>query len=156
MTSFDRLLGYSTLLRALFSATTLAAQTWLQNQPARLRAETIGPKRALFNETLAPRATGINASPSGAVAMRFLLLALVTLSPLAGAAPTASLDDPVARAALPEFRFIPAADPASLAPAAPDHADSKTWPRSQGDNASRRYSALTQITRENIKDLAPA
>lgn len=88
--------------------------------------------------------------------MRFRLLALVTLSPLAGAAPTASLDDPVARAALPEFRFIPAADPASLAPAAPDHADSKTWPRSQGDNASRRYSALTQITRENIKDLAPA
>ncbi len=156
MTSFVRLLGYSTPLRALFLATPLAAQTWLQYQPARLRAETIATKRAQFNETLAPCATDINAGPSGTVAMRFLLLALVALPPLAGAAPTASLDDPVARAALPEFRFIPAADPASLAPAAPDHAGSKTWPRSQGDNASRRYSALTQITRENIKDLAPA
>jgi len=88
--------------------------------------------------------------------MRFRLPLLFALAPLAVATPIIPLEDPVARAALPEFQFIPAAAPASLAPAAPDLADLKTWPRSQGDNASRRYSALTQITRENIKDLALA
>ncbi|MEY2879216.1 MAG: hypothetical protein RLZZ15_1596 [Verrucomicrobiota bacterium] len=88
----------------------------------------------------------------------FLLPFLLTsLSPLhAGAPAPAPLDDPAARAALPEFQFIPAAAPGALTPAAPDSADLRTWPRSQGDAASRRYSALTQITRVNVKDLAIA
>jgi hypothetical protein len=53
MTSFVRLLGYSALLLALFLATALAAQSWLQNQTDRLRAEAIEAKRAQFNKTLA-------------------------------------------------------------------------------------------------------
>ena len=53
MTSFVRLLGYSALLLALFLATALAAQTWLQNQTDRLRAEAIETKHAQFNKTLA-------------------------------------------------------------------------------------------------------
>lgn len=88
--------------------------------------------------------------------MRLRLLFLFALPSLAVAAPAIPLEDPAARAALPEFQFIPAAASASLTPAAPDSADLKSWPRSQGDNASRRYSALNQITRANIKDLAPA
>lgn len=74
------------------------------------------------------------------------------------AAPTVdTIEDPAARAALPEFQYLPAAKPADLAPASPlDLAPFATWPRSQGDNGSRRYSTLAQITRANVKDLAVA
>lgn len=82
----------------------------------------------------------------------FLLGLVVRAAPLSAV----PLDDPADRAALPEFQIIPAPGAASLTPAAPDSANLKTWPRSQGDNGSRRYSALTQINRANIKDLAPA
>lgn len=69
----------------------------------------------------------------------------------------ATLEDPVARAALPEIRIIPAATPEELSPAKPVPIGLfNFWPRSQGDNGSRRYSALKQINKENVKDLEVA
>jgi len=53
MTSLVRLLGYAALLLVVFLATALAAQTWLQNQTDRLRAEAIDAKRLQFQKTLA-------------------------------------------------------------------------------------------------------
>ena len=84
---------------------------------------------------------------------RLLFLLPVCLSPTLPAAP-APVEDAAARAALPEFTYIPAAKPETLTPAAPvDPEIFRGWPRSQGDNGSRRYSALTQITRENVRSL---
>lgn len=66
-------------------------------------------------------------------------------------------EDAAARAALPEFTFIPAARAEELTPAQePDPALFRTWHRSQGDDGSRRYSALTQINRDTIHRLAVA
>ncbi len=77
--------------------------------------------------------------------------------PPASAVPTSTVEDAGARAALPEFRIIPAAKSSELTPAAPlDLAPFATWPRSQGDNGSRRYSSLDQITRANVKNLEVA
>lgn len=68
-----------------------------------------------------------------------------------------AVEDPGARAALPEFRTIPAALPEELTPAtAVDPKNFERWTRSQGDNGARRYSALTQITKENVRDLEVA
>lgn len=53
MISLVRLLGYAALLLVVFLATALAAQTWLQNQTDRLRAEAIDAKRLQFQKTLA-------------------------------------------------------------------------------------------------------
>lgn len=89
-----------------------------------------------------------------------LILLLATLAIgrlLAASTPPNPLDDPAARAALPEFQVIPAALPHELTPAAEvDAAQFSRWPRSQGDNGSRRYSALTQINRANVHRLVPA
>ena len=77
--------------------------------------------------------------------------------PAAASAASASLEDPHARAALPEFKTIPAAKPGELTPAAGvDPEQFGRWNRSQGDNGARRYSALKQITRENVHDLEVA
>ncbi len=88
-----------------------------------------------------------------------LLVALATVA-LRAAAPSAKpLDDPAARAALPEFQTIPAATPAELTPTLDPAATSPQfshWTRSHGDNGSRRYSALRQITKDNVSRLAPA
>src|SRR5262245_12506198 len=66
-------------------------------------------------------------------------------------------DDPKARAALPEFKVIPAAKPDELTPAAEvDLAQFSRWPRSHGDNGARRYSTLKQITRQNVANLGVA
>jgi len=67
-------------------------------------------------------------------------------------------DDPAARARLPEFQTIPAATAAELTPTngLPDPAALRTWTVSHGDAGSRRYSALAQITRANVKQLQPA
>lgn len=69
----------------------------------------------------------------------------------------AQTEDAVVRAQLPEFRTIPAATPDELTPTAgqPEAATFTAWTRSQGDNGARRYSALRQITRENVGELAP-
>ena len=70
----------------------------------------------------------------------------------------AQTEDAAARAQLPEFRTIPAATPDELTPTAgqPEAATFTAWTRSQGDNGARRYSALRQITRENVGELAMA
>ena len=90
---------------------------------------------------------------AGALALTFGA-AGVTLATTA-----AKLEDPLARAALPEFKTMPAAKTAELTPAL-DPAGSaplfSRWTRSQGDNGARRYSALNQITRDNVRDLAVA
>ncbi len=66
-------------------------------------------------------------------------------------------DDAQARASLPEFAVIPAAMPEELAPAvAVNIGPFRGWTRSQGDNGARRYSALKQITRENVQSLEVA
>lgn len=58
---------------------------------------------------------------------------------------------------MPEFKTIPAATPRELTPAiAIDLAPFNRWTRSQGDNGARRYSALKQITRANIRSLEVA
>jgi quinoprotein glucose dehydrogenase len=97
--------------------------------------------------------------------MRFHNLALTlavaaTLHATARSAPAPhsyEIEDAAARATLPEFQIIPAAKAADLAPAAAtDLAQFSQWPRSQGDNGSRRYSTLAQINRTNIRDLAVA
>ena len=76
---------------------------------------------------------------------------------VAGARGAGTVEDPAARAALPEFTFIPAALPEELTPAAEiDFSQFGFWPRTHGDNGSRRYSSLTQISRENVRDLEVA
>lgn len=73
------------------------------------------------------------------------------------AAAVLGTEDAAARAALPEFRTIPAAPSETLTPAAEVPPDQFAhWTRSQGDNGARRYSALTQITKANVRDLAVA
>ena len=68
------------------------------------------------------------------------------------------VEDPAARAALPEFQVIPAATSAELTPAQgwPTEADFSTWTRSLGGPTSDRYSSLKQITTANVKDLQVA
>lgn len=69
----------------------------------------------------------------------------------------APVEDATARAALPEFKTIPAATAAELTPEIPvPMAPMARWTRSQGDNGARRYSTLRQITRENVRDLEVA
>jgi len=64
-----------------------------------------------------------------------------------------SADD---RAALPEYQTIPAeANPTPTDEAKPASAY-RTWTVSHGDAGSRRYSALDQINRSNVKDLKEA
>ncbi len=71
----------------------------------------------------------------------------------------APTEDAIARAQLPEFQIIPAATLAELSPASDPAATAplfSRWARSQGDNGARRYSALKQITRDNVRDLTVA
>jgi len=83
-----------------------------------------------------------------------LLPALLVISLVHAASARLVPEDPAARAALPEFKTIPAATPAELTPAAEvDTAALARWTRSQGDNGARRYSALKQITKENVAAL---
>ena len=83
------------------------------------------------------------------------LLALLAI-PL-HAATVATVEDPVARAALPEYKYIPAAKSKDLTPAATvDPTIFQGWPRSQGDNGARRYSALKQINKDNVRNLEVA
>jgi quinoprotein glucose dehydrogenase len=67
-------------------------------------------------------------------------------------------DDPAQRAALPEFRTIPAATPDELTSANgwPATDALRGWSRSLGGPTSDRYSALTQITRANVTHLQVA
>ena len=82
-----------------------------------------------------------------------LFLFVAASSPAA----TPTIEDSRARAALPEFRIIPAATPDELTPAIKTETEAfARWTRSQGDNGARRYSTLKQITKENVRDLTMA
>jgi quinoprotein glucose dehydrogenase len=84
-------------------------------------------------------------------------LALLVAPVVAAATPAMTVEDAAARATLPEFKTIAAAATHELTPAQPvDAADFRGWTRSQGDAGSRRYSALRQITRENVRELQVA
>jgi quinoprotein glucose dehydrogenase len=69
-----------------------------------------------------------------------------------------AVEDSAARAKLPLYQTIPAAKPDELTPALPGpKAESfRSWTRSHGDSGSRRYSALTQINRDNVSRLEVA
>ncbi|MBL9202187.1 MAG: hypothetical protein JNL39_16880, partial [Opitutaceae bacterium] len=95
--------------------------------------------------------------PASPRRVALLLASLILVAPGVAAPAAKPFDDPAARAALPEFNVIPAALPHELTPAAPvDSAQFSRWSRSQGDNGSRRYSALTQINRTNVHRLEEA
>ena len=67
------------------------------------------------------------------------------------------IEDPAARAALPEFQYLPAAAPQSLAAAAPYAPDAFVpWTRSHGGDLNTRYSSLEQIAKENVGQLVEA
>lgn len=88
---------------------------------------------------------------------RHLFAVAATAGSLIAASPHAFIEDAAARAALPEFKIIPAPGTPELTPAASiDPAPFGRWTRSQGDNGARRYSALSQITRENVRELQVA
>lgn len=72
--------------------------------------------------------------------------------------PRMRVEDAIARAQFPEFQLIPAATPEELAPATgqPAAGSLRTWTVSHGDAGARRYSALAQINRANVKNLQPA
>jgi quinoprotein glucose dehydrogenase len=85
------------------------------------------------------------------------VVAAASLAAATGPKVGATVEDAQARAALPEFKFIEAAKPHELTPAADlDLAIFAKWTRSQGDNGARRYSTLKQITRANVRDLVVA
>ena len=69
-----------------------------------------------------------------------------------------AVEDPNEREKLPLYKTIPAAKPEELTPAngLPKDETFLTWHRSHGDNGGRRYSALSQINRENVAKLQQA
>jgi hypothetical protein len=69
-----------------------------------------------------------------------------------------AVEDPKEREKLPLYKTIPAAKPEELTPAngLPKDETFLTWHRSHGDNGGRRYSALSQINRENVAKLQQA
>jgi quinoprotein glucose dehydrogenase len=69
-----------------------------------------------------------------------------------------AVEDPKEREKLPLYKIIPAAKPEELTPADgnPKAETFLTWHRSHGDNGGRRYSALSQINRENVANLQQA
>jgi quinoprotein glucose dehydrogenase len=69
----------------------------------------------------------------------------------------AEVENPVYRAALPEFQQLPAAPAESLAAALPvPEAYHTGWTRSHGNPHNTRYAAAKQITRDNVAQLAVA
>jgi quinoprotein glucose dehydrogenase len=69
-----------------------------------------------------------------------------------------AVEDPKEREKLPLYKTIPAAKTEELTPAngLPKAETFLTWHRSHGDNGGRRYSALSQINRENVTNLQQA
>ncbi|HZV36697.1 MAG TPA: PQQ-binding-like beta-propeller repeat protein, partial [Verrucomicrobiae bacterium] len=69
-----------------------------------------------------------------------------------------AVEDAAAREKLPLYKIIPAATPGELTPANgfPKRETFLTWHRSHGDNSGERYSALDQINRQNVTNLAVA
>lgn len=84
-----------------------------------------------------------------------LITGLTLLAVTVLAFETSRLDDAAARAALPEFKVIEAANIAELTVSSGKafQRDYRDWPRSHGDNTSSRYSRLRQIHRGNVQGL---
>lgn len=82
-------------------------------------------------------------------------IAVLGVVPVAVSADPPAFDDPVARAALPEYQIIPAAPVRELTPTNgwPAAAEFHQWTRSLGGPTSNRFSAETQITIDNVKKL---
>src|SRR5882762_9284759 len=68
------------------------------------------------------------------------------------------VEDALARARLPLYKFISPAKPSELTPANgyPKPKTFLTWHRSHGDNGGMRYSGLAQINRQNVTNLQVA
>lgn len=97
------------------------------------------------------------AAPTLRCPLLFCVLLLPSLAPAATPTARLTVEDAVARAALPEFKLIPAARPEELTPAGPVPVEPfGRWTRSHGDNGARRYSTLRQITKENVRELEVA
>ncbi|MEO7144821.1 MAG: pyrrolo-quinoline quinone, partial [Bryobacteraceae bacterium] len=86
------------------------------------------------------------------------LIVAVSTATLMLAADRLSVEDATARAALPQYRTIPAAKASELTPSSGNvfQRDYRDWPRSHGDETSSRYSQLRQINRANVGDLEVA
>ncbi len=69
-----------------------------------------------------------------------------------------TVEDPKEREKLPLYQTIPAAKTEELTPANgfPRRETYMTWHRSHGDNGGTRFSALTQINRQNVTNLQVA
>lgn len=67
-----------------------------------------------------------------------------------------TLEDARQRQAMTEYQDIPSADVSQLTASLPDAETYTDWPRSHGGAASRRYSSLAQINRENVNELEVA
>jgi quinoprotein glucose dehydrogenase len=69
-----------------------------------------------------------------------------------------AVEDAAERERLPLYEVIPAAGPDELTPANgwPRRETYRLWQRSHGDNGGTRYSALTQINRHTVTNLAVA
>jgi quinoprotein glucose dehydrogenase len=91
--------------------------------------------------------------------MKLILLCILLAGATAGdrlfAAELLPVEDAAARAALPEYIEIPAARPEELTPANgwPALESYGQWHRSHGGPTSNRFSTLTQINRDNVKNL---
>ena len=86
-----------------------------------------------------------------------LAFTFASLGSLFAADEPLTVEDPAARQGFPKYQYILAATPEELTPAQPvDAAAMTTWWRSQGDAGSRRYSALKQITKDNVSQLEVA
>jgi len=98
--------------------------------------------------------------------LRFVVAVIVALSNFCAIGQEAAVtnhnywaaEDASARAKLPLYKIIPAAKNSELTPANgyPKPETFLSWHRSHGDNGGRRYSALDQINRQNVTNLAVA
>jgi quinoprotein glucose dehydrogenase len=113
------------------------------------------PPRAPFEQSPGAPATGSRRARLGPVAALWAISGWAALVP---AAVRGQVEDAAERARLPEFVTIPPAGPGELTPTngLPVAESLRTWTVSHGDAFATRYSALTQINRQNIRNLREA
>lgn len=94
--------------------------------------------------------------PFAGITLGFLATGI--FAPTAAAADYWAVEDAAARERLPLYEVIPPALPEELTPANghPRRETYLRWQRSHGDNGGTRYSALTQINRHTVTNLAVA
>jgi len=96
----------------------------------------------------------VGSVPSRATGLARLLFALAALAGTAGA----QVENAAQRSRMPLYVTIPAATPQEQTPSngLPAAETLQTWTVSHGDPFADRYSALTQINRDNVKSLREA